>query len=96
VKKIALAALLAFTLLPAASFAQVMVRVGPPAPVYQRPGPPPDRGYVWINGYQSWRGDRYVWVPGHWEHPPRPHARWVAHRWAHRHGQWVMIEGHWR
>jgi opacity protein-like surface antigen len=64
VKKIALAALLAFTLLPAASFAQVVIRVGPPAPVYERPGPPPERGFVWIDGYQSWAGDHYVWVPG--------------------------------
>ena len=32
-KKIALAVLLAFTLLPAASFAQVVVRIGPPAPM---------------------------------------------------------------
>jgi len=28
--------------------------------------------------------------------PPRPHARWVAHRWVHRHGGYVMVEGHWR
>jgi hypothetical protein len=32
-KKIALALLLAFTLFPAASFAQVVVRIGPPPPV---------------------------------------------------------------
>ena len=67
-KKIALAVLLALTLVPAASFAQVVIRIGPPAPV----------------------------VPGRWERPPRPGARWVAHRWVHRHGEWVLIEGHWR
>jgi hypothetical protein len=51
---------------------------------------------VWIDGYQSWAGDHYVWVPGGWERPPHPGARWVAHKWVHRHGQWVMVEGHWR
>lgn len=50
VKKIVLAALLAFTLVPAASFAQVYVHVGPPAPIVERPGPPPERGFVWIGG----------------------------------------------
>lgn len=95
-KKIASAVLLAFALLPAASFAQVYVRIGPPAAVVERPGPPPQRGFVWIGGYQRWDGGRYVWVPGHYERPPRPHAVWVPHRWVHRHGGWVMVEGHWR
>lgn len=62
-KKIALAALLAFTLLPAASNAQVYVRVGPPAPIVERRPPPPERGYVWVGGYHRWDGARYVWVP---------------------------------
>jgi hypothetical protein len=83
-KKIALAVLLALTLVPAASFAQVVIRIGPPAPVVERRGPPPDRG------------DHYVWTPGHWDRPPRPGGVWVAHRWVHRHGEWVLIEGHWR
>jgi hypothetical protein len=96
VKKIALAALLAFTLLPAATYAQVYVRVGPPPPVVEHRGAPPGHGYVWIEGYHRWEGHRYVWVPGRWERPPREHAVWVAHRWEHRHDGWVMIDGHWR
>jgi hypothetical protein len=96
VKKIAMAALLGLILLPAASFAQVVIRVGPPAPMYERPGPPPQRGFVWIAGYQSWNGAGYVWVPGHWDRPPYPHAHWVAHRWVHHHGGWEMQEGHWK
>lgn len=95
-KKLVMAALLAFTMLPAASFAQVVVRVRPPAPIVERPGRPPARGFVWITGYHRWDGARYVWVPGRWERPPRPHARWVAAHWVHRHGTWVLIEGHWR
>ncbi len=76
--------------------AEVVVRVAPPAAVVETHPPIPGPGYVWINGYQQWNGNAYVWVPGRWEMPPRPHARWVAHRWVRRHGGWVMVEGHWR
>lgn len=95
-KRIAWALLLGFMLLPAATFAQVVIRIGPPPPVVERRGPPPDRGYAWIDGYQRWDGDHYVWTSGHWERPPHRGAHWVAHRWVHRHGGWVMVEGHWR
>jgi len=70
-KKIALAVLLAVILSPAAAFAQVSIRIGPPPPVYERRGPPPDRGYVWIAGYHRYEGDHYVWTPGRWDRPPR-------------------------
>lgn len=96
VKKIAMALLLAFTLMPAASFAQVVVRIGPPPPVYERRGPPPGEGYVWQPGYHRYDGDHYVWTPGHYEQPPHHGQRWVAHHWVHRHGQYVLIEGHWQ
>ena len=95
-KKIALAVLLAIAVSPAASFAQVVIRIGPPPPVVERRGPPPERGFVWIDGYHRWEGEHYVWTPGRWERPPHPHAVWVAHRWVHRHGEWVLVEGHWR
>ena len=48
VRKIALATLLALTFLPAASYAQVIVRIAPPAPIVERRPPPPERGFVWI------------------------------------------------
>ena len=95
-KKFVLSTLLAVTLLPAFSFAQVYVRVGPPAPIVERRGPPPGAGYVWIAGYHRWDGARYVWEPGRWDRPPRPHAVWVHHHWVHRHGGCLLIEGHWR
>ena len=95
-KKFALAALLALTLLPAASYAQVVIRVGPPPVIVERPGPPPERGFIWIGGYHRWDGARYVWVPGHYERPPHPGARWVGHRYVRRGGGWVFVEGHWR
>lgn len=96
-KKFAMSALLALLLLPAASsFGQVYIRVGPPAPIVERPGPPPHRGFVWVSGYHRWDGARYVWVPGRWDRPPRPRARWVPAHYNHRHGGWVFVEGHWR
>lgn len=95
-KKTVLAALLALTLLPAATFAQVVIRIGPPAPIVEHPGPPPERGFVWIGGYHEYVGDHYVWRPGHWERPPYAGARWVPHHYVHRHGGWVFVQGHWR
>jgi hypothetical protein len=75
--------------------AEVVVRVAPPAVVVEHPGPA-RHGEVWIAGYHRWDGRRYVWVPGHYEVPPREHSRWVAHRWVHRNDGWVLEEGHWR
>lgn len=96
VKKLVLAGLLSLSLLPVATNAQVVVRIGPPAAVVEHPGPPPGPGFVWIAGFHRWDGGRYVWVPGHYERPPHRGARWVPARWQHRHGGWVMTEGHWR
>jgi WXXGXW repeat (2 copies) len=79
-----------------AANAAVIVRVAPPPPVVEARVPAPGPGYVWIPGYQRWDGGRYIWVAGSWVLPPRPHARWIAHRWVRRHGGWVLEEGHWR
>ena len=95
-KKLALTGLLAAVLTPAVSFAQVHITVAPPAPVVEVRGTAPGPDYVWVDGYHRWEGDHYVWTPGHWDRPPHPHAHWVAHRGVHRHGEWVLIEGHWR
>ncbi|HUB28772.1 MAG TPA: YXWGXW repeat-containing protein [Terracidiphilus sp.] len=95
-KKIAMAALLAFTLLPTASFSQVVVRIGPPAPIVETRPVRPHPGWVWQPGYHYWDGNRYVWRGGVWVQPPHPGAVWVAHHWVHRHGGWVLVEGHWR
>ena len=76
--------------------AEVIVRVAPPAAIVETRPAAPGAGYVWIGGYHKYENNAYVWVPGRWELPPRPHARWVAHRWVRRHGGWVLVEGHWR
>lgn len=76
--------------------ARVFVRVGPPAPIVERYGPPPHRGYVWVGGYYRWVGARYVWTRGYWVRPPRPYAVWIPAHWVQRPGGWVLIRGHWR
>jgi hypothetical protein len=76
--------------------ADVVVRIAPPRPRVETRVVAPGPGYVWTPGYHRWDGNAYVWAPGGWVQPPRPHARWVAHRWEHRNGGWVMVEGHWR
>ena len=76
--------------------AAVIVHVAPPPVVVETRPVAPGPGYVWIDGYQNWNGRAYVWVPGRWELPPRPHARWIAHHWVRRHGGWVLVEGRWR
>ena len=76
--------------------AQAVIRVGPPPPVVERPGPAPHAGYVWIGGYHRWNGTSYVWTPGRWAEPPRAHAVWVPGRWQHRGGGYVWVEGRWR
>jgi len=96
-KKTALALLISFAWLPVLCGAQqIIVRMPPPPIIVERPGPAPEPGFVWISGYQRWDGDRYVWVPGHYERPPHEHGVWVGHRWAHRGGHWAFVEGHWR
>jgi hypothetical protein len=80
----------------AAPAAEVFIRIGPPRPprevVVVRPGP----NYVWIPGYYRWSGERYIWVAGRREMPPRPHAHWVPGHWHHHHRGYVWVEGYWR
>jgi hypothetical protein len=83
---------LAFT----SASAEVVIKVRPPAAVVETRGAPPSSTHVWVSGYHRWNGSAYAWTPGRWEAPPRPHARWVAHRYVHRNGGYVLVEGHWR
>jgi hypothetical protein len=79
-----------------AAGAQVVIRIGPPAPVHEEMGRAPHDGWVYQPGYQRYDGDHYVWVAGTWVAPPRPHAVWVAGHWSSHDGVWVWTEGHWR
>jgi hypothetical protein len=78
--------------------AQIRITVAPPPPRHERipPVPPEHRDWVWHQGYHRWDGHAYVWVPGEYVAPPHPHARWVPGHYAHRRGEYIWIEGHWR
>jgi hypothetical protein len=78
------------------SAADVIVKIAPPRAIIEKRGEAPSPEHVWIAGYHRWDGNAYVWVPGRWEKPPRPHARWIAHSWVKRNGGYVMVEGHWK
>jgi hypothetical protein len=55
-RKLIVAALFASALAVGTAHAEIYVRVGPPAPVYERHGPPPRPGWVWRAGYHRWDG----------------------------------------
>lgn len=73
----------------------IWVGFAPPrAPAEERPRSP-GRTYVWIAGYYRWTDTEYVWVPGHWEAPPRPRAHWKRGQWYRGNRGWYWVEGHW-
>jgi hypothetical protein len=90
----ALAATLTFAALSPAAGAQVYVRVAPPRPIIERPGPPPHPGWEWHPGYHRWDGARYVWVPGAYVEG-RPGHHWVPGHWDHGPRGHFWVEGHW-
>ena len=74
----------------------VVVGFAPPPPRYGVIGVAPGPGYVWIDGFWGWSGNRYVWTAGRWAQPPHAHARWVRGEWRHEGRGWRYREGHWR
>jgi hypothetical protein len=75
---------------------QQTVVVQQPPPVRMEVIPvAPAPNYVWVNGYWGWHG-RWIWIPGRWAYPPRPHAVWVGGAWVHGHHGWSWHAGHWR
>lgn len=70
------------------------VMVAPPPPRVEVVGVAPAPGYIWIDGYWGWYGNRHQWTPGRWE-APRPGYRWAPHRWAPEGRGWREHHGHW-
>jgi hypothetical protein len=95
--KTILAAAFAATLMglgATAAQAQVYVQVAPPAPRHEVV-PAARPGYVWSNGHYEWRGNQYVWVPGHWL-TARSGYEFREPRWVQRgNGEWYMVGGNW-
>jgi hypothetical protein len=79
-----------------AAAADIVIKVAPPKIMVEKRGARPSPSHVWVQGYQNWDGQKYAWTAGRWEQPPRAHAKWVAHRWVHKNGGYVMVDGHWQ
>ena len=97
-KGLSLSLVLAGALLSGTAAAMpVYVKIAPPAPIVETRVVAPGPGYVWVAGYHSWNGKAYVWTPGRWLMPPRPHALWVEGHWVHHpHHGWYWKPGHWK
>ncbi|MGH7736747.1 MAG: YXWGXW repeat-containing protein [Candidatus Tyrphobacter sp.] len=85
-----IAGMAGFGFTPASAQVFVHVRLGPPAPRYERV-PRPRRGYIWRAGHYAWSGGRWVWIGGVWIGNRRG-CVWVPAHWAR--GYWR--DGHWR
>jgi hypothetical protein len=72
------------------------VRYGPPAPRYGVIGYAPGPGYIWTDGYWNLSGNRWNWINGRWQRPPRRGATWVTPRWERRGNSWRFRDGRWR
>jgi WXXGXW repeat (2 copies) len=73
-----------------------VVLQAPPAPQAPQAVPTqPSSSHVWIDGYWTWRNNRYEWMAGHWEVPPFAGAKWVAPHSETQSGAIRFYEGHW-
>jgi hypothetical protein len=56
----------------------------------------PSSSHVWVEGYWSFKNQRYEWVASHWEVPPFSGAKWVPPR-SERlsDGNYRFYEGYW-
>lgn len=77
---------------PAEARSFVSVRIGPPAPRFERVVVRP--GYIWAPGYWRWNGRTHVWVGGGYL-VARPGRVWHPGHWVNRGVGWFYREGHW-
>lgn len=61
-------------------------------------GPAPGPGYVFVPGYYSWSGAKFIWVGQAWAVPPIAGAQWIEPQWQFDNGsnEWTMQEGYWQ
>jgi hypothetical protein len=88
---------LLLSLVPASSFAGVLISVGiapPVLPVYEQP-PCPQPGWMWTPGYWAYGDDGYYWVPGAWVPAPYAGALWTPPYWGWSGGLYVFHGGYW-
>ena len=77
------------------SMAQIVVRVRPERPHYERTVAPSPR-HVWVDEEWTPRGDKYEFSGGRWAEPNRRGARWAPGHWRETPQGHSWHEGHWR
>jgi len=88
---------LALCVVPASSFAGVLisVNIAPPVmPVYEQP-PCPEPGWMWTPGYWAYGPDGYYWVPGAWVPAPYVGALWTPGYWGWANSLYIWHPGYW-
>jgi hypothetical protein len=73
----------------------IVVTQAPPALQSEVVLAQPSPDYKWVPGYWKWTDNRYVWISGHWELPPRGDSVWVAPRWEPENGGYRVYDGYW-
>lgn len=73
----------------------IIVNQAPPAPPPEAVIAQPTQNHVWIPGFWTWRNERYEWMAGHWEVPPRSSSEWVNPRWENDGNAYRFFEGYW-
>ena len=76
----------------------VHIHIAPPVPVPEVVVVRPDPDAVWIGGYHEYDpgSERYIWRPGHWDHPPRRGMVWEAPRYRHDQDEYKFKPGRWK
>lgn len=88
---------LVMSVVPASSFAGVVISVGiapPVLPVYAQPACPGD-GYIWTPGYWAYGDEGYYWVPGTWVQAPEPGLLWTPGYWGWGGSAYLWHAGYW-
>jgi hypothetical protein len=88
---------LLLSLIPASSYAGVLISVGfapPVLPVYEQP-PCPQPGWMWTPGYWAYGDDGYYWVPGAWVPAPSVGVLWTPPYWGWSGGLYIFHPGYW-
>jgi hypothetical protein len=57
----------------------------------RRPGP----DYIWVDGFWTSDGGRWVWIPGRWERQPVAEAYWIPARYVRTSRGTIYEPGHW-
>jgi hypothetical protein len=88
---------LLLSVIPASSYAGVLISVGfapPVLPVYVQPACP-QPGWMWTPGYWAYGDDGYYWVPGAWVPSPYVGALWTPPYWGWSGGAFIFHPGYW-